>query len=335
MDVDRVGRHERLYELVAFGRGPRQGRCGAAACRPACAIAREVDRGGRAGYRPAVAHDRAALARLRPRDAVLAIPGLLRDRINAELRPGRSPSAIRADHVAEGHVGIVCVETIYTAVYNGVLDVKPSACLRSPRPRRRHRQARHPDARAGLPNIASRPANVNDRSEPGHWKGDHILGKHNSSGLMSLTERETRFTILITMPDGYDANAALAGLVVGLEQIPPHLRGSLTFDQGSEWASSSVSAEGRQFSVVIPQASRRAEDRHHERSSGSLAATSSIAARSSPERTSSIAHARMSASTSIGWNGRTVPAGKRRQARRTASARSAGNWSRSTDTLPL
>ena len=38
------------------------------------------------------------------------------------------------------------------------------------------------------------------------------------------------------MPNGYTAPDALAGLVEGLEQIPGHLRRSITFDQGSEWA---------------------------------------------------------------------------------------------------
>jgi IS30 family transposase len=51
-----------------------------------------------------------------------------------------------------------------------------------------------------------------------------------------MTERVTRFSLLITMPDGYGSSAALAGLVEGLEQIPAHLRKSITFDQGTEWA---------------------------------------------------------------------------------------------------
>ena len=45
------------------------------------------------------------------------------------------------------------------------------------------------------------------------------------------------FSIGVTMPDGYSADAMVGGLVVALEQIPPHLLKSLTFDQGSEWAS--------------------------------------------------------------------------------------------------
>lgn len=131
---------------------------------------------------------------------------------------------------------VVCVETIYAAIYAGVLDVKATECLRSRRPRRRSRQARNPNARPALPNISARPDPVNDRCEPGHWEADNLIGRANRSALMCLTERMSRYSFLITMPNGYAAGDALAGLVEALEQIPAHLRRSITFDQGSEWA---------------------------------------------------------------------------------------------------
>lgn len=200
-------------------------------------IAREVDRhGGRSGYRPAVAQRRAERSVERPRDRILSAPGALRDRVRTELLDGRSPEAIWADLIAEEIPGRVCVESIYTAVYDGTLDLKATECLRTRRPRRRSRQARHANQRPALPNISLRPDAVNDRSEPGHWEADQIIGAHNRSSMLWLTERVTRFSIPITMPNGYAAADALAGLVEGLERIQPHLRRSITFDQGSEWA---------------------------------------------------------------------------------------------------
>lgn len=200
-------------------------------------IAREVNgHGGRSGYRPAVAHDAAQVALGRARRCRLALPGTTRDRVIAELRLGRSPFAISADLDAERVRDRPCVETIYTAVYDGTLEVKASECLRSRRPRRRRRQARIPNTRAGLPNIAVRPGTVNDRSELGHWEADQIIGKANGSSMLWFTERVTRFSFGVAMPEGYSADATLAGLVEILEQIPAHLRLSITFDQGSEWA---------------------------------------------------------------------------------------------------
>ncbi|MDP1803751.1 MAG: IS30 family transposase, partial [Acidimicrobiales bacterium] len=190
-------------------------------------ISREIEaNGGRRSYRPAVAERRSERCLRRPRAALLARRGELRDRVTKELKLGRSPEAIWADLVAEGAESTVCVERIYTAVYAGELDVKARDCLRTRRPRRRGRQARHPNQRPALPNIAGRPGVVNDRAEPGHWEADHIIGRANRSALMCLTERLSRYSLLITMPNGYAAADALGGLVEGLEQIPAHLRRS-------------------------------------------------------------------------------------------------------------
>ena len=200
-------------------------------------VAREVmGHGGRHGYRPAVADVAAAVALKRPRVCKLSMPGLLRDRVVAELTAGRSPYAIVADLTFEEFVGRPCVETLYAAVYSGVLGVKPSACLRSRRNRRRGRQTRHQGKRAGLPNIGDRPGPVNDRREVGDWEADQIIGKANGSSMLWLTERVTRYAIGVTMPCGYSAGEVLAGLIVACEQIPAHMLRSITFDQGSEWA---------------------------------------------------------------------------------------------------
>lgn len=199
-------------------------------------VMREVKaNGGREGYRPALAERRAGRERCRSRQHRLACPGPLRERVTAELKLGRSPVAIWADLVAEGAAERVCTETIYTAIYAGVIDVKPSDCLRTRRRRRRRRQARHETKRPGLPNIARRPAVVNERAELGHWEGDQIIGARNRSSMLWLTERVTRYSIGVTMPEGYAGDAMLAGLVDGLDRIPAHLLRSITFDQGSEW----------------------------------------------------------------------------------------------------
>lgn len=200
-------------------------------------VQREVDRnGGRDRYRPASAQRAAERARRRPRTRILERPGPLRDRVTAELALGRSPEAIWADLRVEEAPVVPCVETIYTAVYAGVLDVNPRECLRRRRPRRRPRRARHSPKRLELPNIGARPDRVNDREELGHWEADHMIGWRNQSGLMALSERVTRYAMLITMPEGYGADAALAGLCEAFDRIPAHLRRSVTFDLGSEWA---------------------------------------------------------------------------------------------------
>jgi len=208
-------------------------------------IAREVSTsGGRIRYRPAVADQAAKAAKSRPRPRLLEQPGPLRDRVTTELEQGRSPEAIWADLRADSIAGRPCVETIYTTVYAGALDVKASDCLRTRRRRRRSRQTRHTSVRPALPNIALRPGPVDDRTELGHWEADQIIGARNRSSMLWLTERVTRFSIPVTMPEGYTARAMVGGLVEGLEQIPVHLLKSITFDQGSEWANWAEIADG-------------------------------------------------------------------------------------------
>lgn len=204
--------------------------------RHATTIAREVRRhGGRHAYRPAIADRTATAAQPRPRPRRLAADGPLRDRIITELTAGRSPWAIWADLVAEG-VATPCVETIYLSVYDGTLGLRPRDVLRTRRPRRRDRNCRTPSQKPALPNIRDRPDEVEDRVEVGHWELDQIIGARNRSSMIVAVERATRFCVLATMPEGYTADQALAGMVEIFERIPEHLRLSATFDQGSEWA---------------------------------------------------------------------------------------------------
>lgn len=201
-------------------------------------IAREVNaNSGRSRYRPATAQRRAETNRARPKAPILTGDQALRERVTSELLQGRSPEAIWADLRADPLIERVpCVETIYKGVYGPVLDIKATDCLRTRRRRRRHRQARCESKRPSLPNISLRPAEAHDRSKPGHWEADQIIGANNRSSMLWLSERVTRYSIGVTMPLGYDAEAMVAGLVEACEQIPAHLLKSITFDQGSEWA---------------------------------------------------------------------------------------------------
>lgn len=199
-------------------------------------VKREVEANcGRSAYRPAIAERRAEQLRCRLRPRRLEVAGELRERVIRELELGRSPVAIWTDLVAQGSAVRVCVETIYAAIYAGVLGVRPSECLRARRPCRRRRQVRCESKRPGLPNISSRPAVVNDRGEIGRWEGAQIIEANNHSSMLWLTERVTRYSIGVTMPEGYAGEAIVAGLICGLDQVPPHLLRSITFDQSSEW----------------------------------------------------------------------------------------------------
>ena len=77
---------------------------------------------------------------------------------------------------------------------------------------------------------------IEDRAVPGHWEGDLIAGSRNKSAIGTLVERTTRFTILLHLPDGHDAEHVQQAIIDKMQHLPKLLRNSLTWDQGAELA---------------------------------------------------------------------------------------------------
>src|SRR5665811_2066113 len=133
----------------------------------------------------------------------------------------------------------VCPETIYQALYvqgRGHLRADLHRHLRTGRAVRRPRGS-SVTKRGKIANmilISERPAEVADRAVPGHWEGDLILGSNCRSAIATLVERQTRYTMLVHLPDDHSATAVRDGLLATIKTLPEHLRKSLTWDQGTE-----------------------------------------------------------------------------------------------------
>jgi IS30 family transposase len=131
-------------------------------------------------------------------------------------------------------------ESIYTYIYclpRGSLRKELIACLRQERKLRQSRKHGHAK-RSNIINaisITERPAEVADRTVPGHWEGDLIIGKGRQSALGTLVERTTRYLLLValTAKDAYTVRTAFAKAV---KKLPRHLKQSLTYDRGVEMA---------------------------------------------------------------------------------------------------
>lgn len=133
------------------------------------------------------------------------------------------------------------VETIYQAIYlqaRGELRQELKRAMRRGRVARRTRGDGGRDTRFREPMvmISERPPEVEDRAVPGHWEGDLITGARNQSAIGTLVERTTRFTILLHLPDGHDAEHVQQAVIDKMRHLPGLLRNSLTWDQGSELA---------------------------------------------------------------------------------------------------
>lgn len=131
-------------------------------------------------------------------------------------------------------------EAIYTYLY-----VLPRGALRKAliRALRHRHHVRRPRGKARLPSrpiqdaisIEARPAAVADRTIPGHWEGDLLMGHGNASALGTLVERTTRFTLLVPLRNK-QAPSVRQAFARELRTLPQQLRQSLTYDQGQEMA---------------------------------------------------------------------------------------------------
>ena len=84
-----------------------------------------------------------------------------------------------------------------------------------------------------LISIDERPSEVADRTVPGHWEGDLLVGHANASALGTLVERTTRCTRLVPLK-AKDAATVRQAFTRELRTVPVQLRRSLTYDQGPE-----------------------------------------------------------------------------------------------------
>jgi transposase, IS30 family len=89
--------------------------------------------------------------------------------------------------------------------------------------------------------IHQRPFDPADRSQPGHWEGDLIVGKNQSSVIGTLVDRQTRLIRLMHLPTR-DADALRIAITDTMSDLPVTLVRSITWDQGIETARHTVIA---------------------------------------------------------------------------------------------
>lgn len=218
----------------------------------ASTISREV-RGGsitfwRSGekYNADIAHYHALRARPRARPQKLDHRPLRR-RVVSGLNNKQSPEQVAGRLMLEFpdrpemHVSH---ETIYQALYvqgaGGLRhELKVEKALRSGRTGRIP-QSKLP-ARSSRPwlagaLLADRPAEAADRAVPGHWEGDLVVGPENS-GIVTLVERRSRFTLMGRLPGCRDSATVNEVLQRMIETLPAETARTITWDQGTEMAS--------------------------------------------------------------------------------------------------
>lgn len=203
--------------------------------------------GGIFGYRANLAGRRArrkAASRKFGRRKLTQNPALLAEVISGLMNrwsPNQIAKTLQSTY--PGDIGMqLSPETIYQYIYvlpRGSLKATLIKGLRQERKYRRKRKtvaAKSAETRGKIANMLSieeRPAEVADRTVPGHWEGDLIMGKYKQSAMGTLVERTTRYTIMVPLK-AKDAVSVRKAYVNAIRTLPKELTKTLTYDQGKE-----------------------------------------------------------------------------------------------------
>lgn len=208
-------------------------------------VSREIARhGGRRKYRATLADSAAWQRALRPKLCRLAVhkelQGVVAEQLSLDWSPEQISGWLRVQFPDDETMRI-SHETIYRSLFiqaRGVLKKELVKHLRSNRMMRRSKKASPEGQPRGqivdAVSIRERPADIEDRSIPGHWEGDLISGAKNSH-IATLVERTSRFTMLVKI-DGKDTASVVSALIRQVQNLPAELRRSLTWDRGMEMA---------------------------------------------------------------------------------------------------
>lgn len=217
-------------------------------CRRASTLSREAHRnGGKGGYRAFSAGRRAKQGASSRRGGKrrLAQEERLRAYVLAKLRKRWSPEEIvkrlKEEYPDDTEMRI-SHEAVYQFIYvlpRGALKKTLVNALRQERKYRRKKHGRkgNPEETRGkivdMLSIEERPEEVADRTIPGHWEGDLIVGRYKRTALGTLVERTTRKTVLVPLQEK-DAKHIREAYTRALRSLPKELAKTLTYDQGKE-----------------------------------------------------------------------------------------------------
>lgn len=156
--------------------------------------------------------------------------------VSARILAGDSPAIIVNTLRRKGE-WTVSTPTLYRYIEQGYIPGVTAKNLRE-RPSRKKKYEKVQKA-AKYPqgfSIERRPSEINGRTTFGHWEMDSIIGKKkgNRQSFLALTERKTRFEILVRVPDKTSASTVHA-LDTIIPKFPKGTFKTITVDNGSEF----------------------------------------------------------------------------------------------------
>lgn len=178
----------------------------------------------------------------------------IQTKLKKEWSPEEISKRLKLEYPHDLHMRI-SHESIYQYLYclpKGELKKELMRGLRRGRKMRLRRFALHA-RRSGITDIISiseRPKETQDRTVPGHWEGDLIVGKGHQSALGTLVERTTRLTLLVPLKEK-DAMSVRKAFAKAFKRIPKQMAKTLTYDRGSEMAQHKMFSEETKIQVYF------------------------------------------------------------------------------------
>jgi IS30 family transposase len=232
---------ERCQIARLHGDGQSVRQIAAALDRPPSTISRELrrNRGNRVGYKPSYAHEQAKARRWS--GSRLERDDELRRLVLDRLERGWSPEQIAGRLERDKAATSISHESIYRFIYTQIRRTNDGS-WRHYLPRAKAKRGWR-GRKGGSPasfihgrvSIAQRPASASHRAFPGHWEADLMLFKTYGQAILAAHERLSRILILAIQPNKA-AEPTAQRLIAWLQLLPPELRQTITFDNGTEFA---------------------------------------------------------------------------------------------------
>jgi IS30 family transposase len=227
-----------IARLQAEGRSIRK--IAAALHRSPSTISREIERNrGSDRYKPGFAHEQAQVRRWTG-SRLENEPGLRRA-VLERLALGWSPEQVAGRLAREQGRTVISYETIYRFIYAQIArtkDYRWRHYLPRGKSKRGFRGKRGGSSASFIKHrisVANRPAAAANRKTPGHWEADLMLFSRYGQAVLAVHERRCRI-IFATRQPNKEAPRVARRLLKLFSSMPPKLRKTVTFDNGTEFA---------------------------------------------------------------------------------------------------
>lgn len=197
-------------------------------------ISEEIGKnGGRKKYTPREAHKRMRVVRKKSKRKTkkLLQNSNLAMVVESRLHRRWSPEQI------VGREKILCHETIYQWVYTERKDLIPFLRRKRNKYRRKHgtKERERMREEAKKRRIDTRPSEVEQRSELGHWEGDTIVGSERTTGIATHVERASGY-LFADLLLKKNAQTVCEKTAKRFRFVKKKFRKTVTYDNGNEFS---------------------------------------------------------------------------------------------------